>query len=213
MIPRPTFEIVGLVTGQAEFAAGERKSRANMVSSTFKQQEGNRKFYVLQTMGSEFPITLTDDLKDAMADGQIYKLTGEMESIRGGLALRVRFIEESDEVQYMTHVPKWEAIGVVSHLEFDTERDSYMFHLSIPGVALRFYGVAKDKLMEESKGQLAKVSGVLATRNNQRTGSTSIDTQFGNIEYVNARDVCKTAPGKADPKKVNGTKQPDKQPA
>ncbi|MFG0249784.1 MAG: hypothetical protein ACF8OB_12930 [Phycisphaeraceae bacterium JB051] len=213
MIPRPTFEIVGLVTGQAEFAANERKPRSNMLNSTFKQQEGNRKFYVLQTMGSEFPITLTDDLKDAMADGQIYKLTGEMESVRGGLVLRVRYIDEADEVAYMTHVPKWEGVGVVSHLEFDTERDNYTFHLSIPGVALRFYGVPKGKLLEDAKGQLAKVNGVLATRNNQRTGSTSIDTQFGNIEYVDAKDVLKSTSVKTDTKKVNGTKQPDKQPA
>ena len=209
MIPRPTFEICGLVTGQAEFAEGERKSRANMISSTFEKTKGNRKFYVLQTMGAEFPITLTDDLKDSMKDGMIYKLKGELESIRGGLALRVHFIEESDELEYMTNVPAWEAIGVVSHLELDTERGNYTMHLSIPGVALRFYGVPKAKLMEESKGQLAKVTGVLATRSNNRTGGTSIDTQFSNIEYVNAKDVLKASDIKADPKK-NG-KQPDKQ--
>ena len=210
MIPKPTFQIVGQVTGQMEFSASERKPKGNVVSSTFESTNGNRKFYILRTMGGDFPITLTDELKDAMKDGKIYRLTGELESIRGGLTLRVRFIEESDEMQYMLSVPQWEAIGVVSSVDFDEERQTHNVILSIPGVALRFYGVPKGKVMEESKGQLAKVTGNLATRNNQRTGSTNIDTQFGNLEHIDPKDALTTS--KPEPKKVNG-KQPEKQPA
>lgn len=190
-IPKPTFQITGMVTGQAEFAATERKAKANMINSTFKQQDGNRRFYVLQTMGGEFPITLTDDLKDAMKDGHIYKLSGHLDSIRGGIALRVHFIEESDEMQYMLSVPSWEAIGVISSLNVNEEQQASNVTLSIPGVMLRFFGVPLSKVPTEAKGKLARVNGVLGTRPNQRTGTTSIDTQFGSIEFVDAKEVLK----------------------
>jgi hypothetical protein len=142
-----------------------------------------------------------------MQDGQIYRLTGHLDSIRGGIALRVHFIEPSDEMQYLLSVPSWEAIGVVSSVNVNEEHQTSNVTLSIPGVMLRFFGVPVTKVPHEAAGKLAKVTGVLGTRPNQRTGTTSIDTQFGVIEYVDAKEVLKQGASQAQTATSNDNKK------
>lgn len=194
MIHKPSFRLVGMIKGQAEFRPGASKPKQNLVRSTFAKHDGNRKFYVVETMGGEFPFTISQELKAKLDDGKIYELQGELEGVKGSMALRVIDVKESDELQYMTSLPTWVGLGVITGVQVNQETQATRCTLAMPGFPINFYQVPQGKVTMDTEGQLARVNGNLATRANTRSGATNIDATFINVEYVNAADVLKNKP-------------------